>query len=64
MKTLPDNFYVYPHLANTVMTHEDLKELLLETGGTIIASGRLYDIESKLLGAGIYRVTLKRWVKD
>ena len=38
---------------------KDLKGLLLETGGQVMARGRLYDIASKLLGAGVYRVSLR-----
>jgi len=42
------------------MDRKDLKEILLETGGNIIACGVLYDIETKSLGADVYRVFLKR----
>ena len=60
MKTLPTQFYTMPELAHTTMDKKDLKELLLTVGSNIIACGKLYDIKTKHLGAGIYKVTLKR----
>ena len=56
---LNGNFYSMPNIANETMTREDLRELLLDTGGKILTCGRLRTIVSKHLGAGIYRVTLK-----
>lgn len=43
---------------HTTMTRKDVKELLLETGGNMLACGRLYDIVAKDIGAGVYRVSL------
>jgi len=43
-----------------VMDRKNLKELLLSTSGWIIACGETYDIKSESLGAGVYRVFLKR----
>lgn len=60
MKVLPRNFYTMPHYASTVMDSKNLKELLLSTSGRIIACGSLYDIKSKSLGAGVYKVFLER----
>ena len=59
MKTLPNNFYTMPTIANTTMDRKDLKELLLENDGWVIACGRMYDIISKNIGVGVYRVSLK-----
>ena len=59
MKTLPRHFYTMPNMAHTTMDRKDLKELLLSTGGSVIACGRLYDIKTKNLGAGVYKVCLK-----
>jgi hypothetical protein len=42
------------------MDRKDLKELLLSTGGEIMSYGELYDIKSTSLGAGVYKVFLKR----
>jgi len=60
MKVLPTNFYTMPRWASTTMDKKDLKELLLSTSGCIIACGELYDIKNKHLGAGVYKVFLKR----
>ncbi len=60
MESLPSNFYVYPKKATAVMDRKDLKELLLKTEGFCIALGRSWDIVSKPLGAGVYKVSLKR----
>jgi hypothetical protein len=56
---LPDTFYAWPHLASTTMRRKELADLLLATDGWIMSHGRLWDIESKSLGAGVYRVSLK-----
>lgn len=49
-----------PDLGNTVMEKDELRELLLQTGGSMMARGCLYNIVSEHLGAGVYRVSLKR----
>ncbi len=59
MKLLPMNFYTMPKLASMTIARKELKELLLNTGSNIIACGRLYDIVTKHLGAGVYKVSLK-----
>lgn len=41
------------------MTTEDVKTVLMETGGNMLSRGQLYDIEAKHIGAGVYRVSLK-----
>jgi len=61
MKTLPNHFYSMPGHAHTTMDRKDLKELLLATGGQTLACGKLYDIKTKHLGAGVYKVYLKRY---
>ncbi len=47
-----------PH-GSTTMECDDLKAVLLETGGNMLACGRLYDIIAKPIGAGVYKVTLE-----
>jgi len=42
----------------TTMTEADLKTILMETGGNMLACGSLYDIVGKPLGAGVYKVSL------
>lgn len=52
------NFLAAMPSGHTTMTREDLRTILLETGGNMLVCGRLYDISSKDLGAGVYRVSL------
>ena len=59
MKSLPKNFYTMPEWASMTIDKKELKELLLNTGSDIIACGRLYDIITKHLGAGVYKISLK-----
>lgn len=60
MKTLPGNFYVHPTLANMTVGRKDLKELLMATGGSVMVRGKLWNIKTKHLAAGVYRVTIER----
>lgn len=53
-----------PTLARTTMDNVDLKELLLATSGEIIACGKIWNICSNHLGAGVYKVFLKEWTVD
>ena len=43
--------------ANITLTRAELRAFLLSTDGWILRAGRLCDIKSRHLGAGIYRVT-------
>ena len=43
----------------TTMTESDLQQVLLETGGNMLACGRLYNIKSLHLGVKVYRVSLE-----
>ena len=56
---LSDSFYRTPNFASDTMSRNDLRELLLDTGGKILSCGRLRTIISEYLGAGIYRISLK-----
>jgi len=60
MKVLPRNFYTMPQWASATMDRKDLREILLETSGWIIACGEIYDIKNEHLGAEVYKVFLKR----
>ena len=64
MKTLPASFYTIPRYANTTMSKKDLKELLLNLDGWVLSCGYGWDIKSKHLGAGIYKVSLEQQDKD
>lgn len=44
---------------STTMEHDNLKAVLLQTGGNMLACGSLYDIVGKPIGAGVYKVTLQ-----
>lgn len=52
------NFLAGMPNGSTTMTHEDLHTVLMETGGNVLACGRLYDIVGKPIGAGVYKVSL------
>ena len=45
----------------TASSRDVLRDVMLQTGGRLMARGELYDIQSKTLGGGVYRLTLKRW---
>ena len=46
--------------AKPTISRKQLKELLLYSDGWLIAAGRMCDIKSKHLGAGVYAVWLER----
>ncbi|CAB4203546.1 hypothetical protein UFOVP1382_158 [uncultured Caudovirales phage] len=50
---IPDSF-------SKTMETKDFKALLLTTDGWMMAAGYSYDIVGKSLGAGVYRVSLRR----
>lgn len=52
------NFLAGCPVGTTTMTESDLKTVLMETGGNMLACGRLYDIVGKSIGAGVYKVSL------
>ena len=56
----PLRFLASMPAGNATLTARDLRSLLLNTGGIMMARGYLYDIRSQSLGAGVYRVTLRR----
>jgi len=55
---LPDHFYTMPHAAHTTMTAPELRSILMQNDGHIIARGSLWEIRSKHLGVGVHRVYL------
>lgn len=36
-----------------------VREIMLQTGGSMMAAGYLYDVKAKSLGGGVYRMTLE-----
>ncbi len=47
-----------PERGNATCERRELREIMLQTGGKMMACGRYYDIRAKHLGAGVYRLTL------
>ena len=47
--------------AHITMSREDAHQMLIDTGGNMLACGRLYDFVVKNIGAGVCRVSLKPW---
>lgn len=52
------NFLASCPIGHTTLLHDDVQSILLETGGNMLACGRLYDIVAKPIGAGVYKVSL------
>ncbi len=52
------NFLAAMPCGSTTMEHDDLKAVLMQTGGNMLACGWLYNIVGKPIGAGVYKVTL------
>lgn len=53
------NFLASMPCGTTTMNRKDTHEMLMETGGNMLACGRLYDIIAKDIGAGVYKISLK-----
>lgn len=49
-----------PQYGNASATYAQVREIMLQTGGEMMAAGDMYEIKSKALGGGVYRLTLKR----
>lgn len=41
-----------------------LREIMMQTGGQLMAAGHLWDIRSKSLGGGVYRLSLHPWRQE
>lgn len=50
-----------PGSTHITMRRKQLAAFLEATGGQIMANGSLWDVTSKHLGAGVYRVSTKLW---
>lgn len=59
---LPNAAYQMPATWYGTMTTKQLRETLLATDGRVLACGELCDVVGKSLGAGVYRVTLRKAV--
>lgn len=54
------NFLASMPQGRTTLLKPDLRALLYETGGVLMACGSMYDIKAEHLGAGVHRVKLVR----
>lgn len=52
------NFLAGCPIGTTTMDRADAKALLLETGGNMLACGRLYDFVVKDIGADVCKISL------
>lgn len=53
------NFLASMPGGNATCERAALREIMLQTGGSMLARGQLYDIKKESLGAGVYRLTLE-----
>lgn len=53
------NFLASMPAGTTTMNRKEAHEVLMETGGNMLACGRLYNIIAKDIGAGVYKVSLE-----
>ena len=44
----------------TASSSKVVREMMLQTGGWMLAQGEIYDLRSQALGGDVYRMTLKR----
>lgn len=47
-------------LANTTVTNADADQIMLQTGGNILARGLLYTLKSQRISPGVCRLSLER----
>lgn len=43
----------------TASSRAVVRDIMLQTGGNMMACGHYYDVKSRSLGGGVYRMTLK-----
>lgn len=53
------NFLARMPRGHTTLERADVKDMLLQTGGNILACGSLYNIKATHIGAGVYKVSLE-----
>ena len=53
------NFMASSPFGTTTAEHQDTHDILLETGGTLMARGHLYNIIARNIGAGVYHLHLE-----
>lgn len=50
-----------PGLGHTTVRTKIARKVLLKTDGQLMSAGRLWEITSKRVGPGVYRLCTKRW---
>lgn len=55
-----DHLAAMPTYGHGTVERKELKEIMLQTGGEMMACGELWEIKSKHLGAGVYKLSLKK----
>lgn len=63
-KELYDRLGYYPGIRKITAKTKVVRELLLATDGQTLLNGKLWDIESKNIGAGVYKVWLTNRIND
>lgn len=53
------NFLAGMPAGNSTVSRKDCRDILIETGGNMLARGRLYNIVAKNIGAGVIRLHLE-----
>lgn len=53
-----------PGVSNATVDRKRLRAFLEATGGEVLARGHLWDVKSKHLGAGMYKVQLRKRAYD
>ncbi len=60
-KELYHTLCAYPGIQKVTAETKVVRELLLSTDGQTFLNGRLYEIKSTNIGAGVHKVWLKEW---
>ena len=55
------NFLASMPSGNTTLTSKQVRALLLKVDGQMMSRGYIYDIMSRKIGPGVYRVCLEPW---
>ena len=62
-KKLYDALGVYPGIRKLTAETKTVRELLLSTDGQTLLNGKLWDIHTSNMGAGVYKVWLALFTK-
>ena len=63
MSDLRDILVGWPGIRHITATKKDVTETLLESDGTMLLNGELWDIKARHMAAGVYDVWLERHLK-